>query len=163
MTKKSKNKFQTDIKQYFNDIEKNKTLVAVLKGHLIIEKALNDLIECGLKYPDRALIHSLRYGQKIDLLVSLGLLKAESKPAFNKLNSIRNQIAHEFDKKINEKDVINFFNFLTEEQILGLEYQNVKNILRVFSVEAALYDMVCTLLFEIHWELSKYSKSIFYG
>lgn len=55
MVGKSKNRSKSDFDKYLNDIEKNRSLIAIMKGHLIIESLLDELLECGLKHPEKKL------------------------------------------------------------------------------------------------------------
>lgn len=87
------------------------------------------------------------------------MLKPESKPIYKKLNSIRNDFAHQFDKKITRKEVVNFFNLLTEEQMAVLSYCDANKMLDDFKIEVVLSDIIFSLFFEIYWELKKYSKN----
>ncbi len=147
------NQSQDMFYQILDNIENNKTLSTVINGHLIIENLLNRLLNNGLTLPDRNLIDKLKFWQKVDRCVSIGLLKSKSRPAYKMLNTIRNQFAHELDKKITKKEVIDFYNKLTEEQQSTI--QNIHTILDEFKIEVALSDIIFALFFEIDWELRK--------
>lgn len=159
MTKKTENHSKVDFHQYLDHIEKNRSLTAIIKGHLVIESLLDELVECGLKHPDRNLIDNLKFWQKVNLCVSIGLLKPESKLAYQKLNSIRNEIAHQLDKNITRKEVVDFFNLLTDEQMAALSYWDANKMLNVYEIEVVLTDIIFSLFFEIDWELRGYGKS----
>lgn len=73
----------------------------LLKGHLILEQTVNQLIDIHVKDPKRIDSMNLMFARKIELLSALiGHQFSEHYEHLKELNKIRNKVAHElfFDK-----------------------------------------------------------------
>jgi len=80
---------------------KDLTLV-VLKGHLLLEAELNELIDVQLKDPNALKDARLNFYQKLCLVRAvspLGTLEGEIWEAARLLNTLRNKLAHNLDPK----------------------------------------------------------------
>ncbi|RSL31570.1 hypothetical protein D7Z54_20245 [Salibacterium salarium] len=86
----------------------------IIKGHLVIENQLNQLLSLDLKYPNE--IPNLYFKAKVELLVALGVLKKEYKAPYLKLNAIRNRYAHSLDYELSIRDIDDFESTLSSEQ-----------------------------------------------
>jgi hypothetical protein len=80
--------------------------VTTIKGHLILEEALDTFIDASLFYPEQLDSVTFNFHQKghLALSLSLGLEKDEFWSVFWAINQLRNKIAHKLDsKEIEEK------------------------------------------------------------
>jgi len=91
-------------------------IVTVLKGHLLIEEKINDLIKKRLPNPEPLLKARPRFSHKLSLLESLIVGQIKKTPrggysvrklwhALRELNTIRNEIAHDLAPKRLQKKV----------------------------------------------------------
>ena len=73
----------------------------VLKGHLLIERQLNALIECKVIKPKALEAARLTYAKKLHLVEALyGELPSISWSHLRDINSIRNSMAHELEDEL---------------------------------------------------------------
>jgi hypothetical protein len=73
----------------------DKEIFPILKGHLIVERILDTLIDRNLKHPTRLRTNRrLTFELKLDLARALGALPEYYVSPITALNKIRNQIAH---------------------------------------------------------------------
>lgn len=73
----------------------------ILKGHLFVERVLEELIGQKLKHPTAILKRGrLGFELKIDLAHALGSLSTKHVSAFKALNNIRNGYAHNGDYQV---------------------------------------------------------------
>jgi hypothetical protein len=73
----------------------DKELFPILKGHLIVERILDTLIDRNLKHPNRLRTNRrLTFELKLDLARALGVIPEYYVSPITALNKIRNQIAH---------------------------------------------------------------------
>jgi len=88
-------------------------LVAVIRGQIYIEIQLNYLINGLLLYPEE-IESRLGWPQRVELSLALGLKAQYGKP-LKKLGAIRNKFAHQPDASIEEKDVRDLYQCLSQE------------------------------------------------
>lgn len=70
----------------------------VLKGHLLIERQLNALIECALIKPQSLNPARLTFAKKVNLAEALyGVISSINWAHLRDINSIRNSMAHELE------------------------------------------------------------------
>lgn len=115
--------FNDDFKTFILDTESDDELQVVLRGHLYIESELTKMIRLTLVYPDEILNHRFMYMNKVNLAISLGILKKENKTVFQKINSLRNNFAHNLDFNCEERHYIEIYDaFVGELKTLGDKY-----------------------------------------
>ncbi|EJR41435.1 hypothetical protein IIK_05816 [Bacillus cereus VD102] len=101
--------------KFFEDTEGEDELQVILRGHLYIEHELEKLLRLALVEPDYVLTNNrFMFASKVDLAVSLGLLPKSSKKVYGKLNSVRNNYAHQLDFKITEKNLSDIVSCMDE-------------------------------------------------
>jgi hypothetical protein len=74
----------------------------ILKGHLLIEEELNDALAAHMADPDRLFQARLSFSQRLNVLVGItgeGNAFHHRLTAVEKLNSLRNQLAHNLEPK----------------------------------------------------------------
>jgi hypothetical protein len=82
------------------------TVMLLLRGHLYSENLLERLINFGLPRGDKLMENaSLSYHQKLLLVEALDFLPDTIASSLRNLNKLRNQCAHQLNKKISEADI----------------------------------------------------------
>jgi hypothetical protein len=99
-------------KDFLKITDHDDLLIIVLRGHLYIEREINNLLK--KVYKDEQ-YRNLLFSQKVDLCKSLGLIDSDRIPPLNKLNKHRNGYAHNLDFKIEEKDYEDLLSTLSKE------------------------------------------------
>lgn len=98
--------------EIFNALEKHlkkadEIEVILLKGHLILEQILNELLSCHIKSEKSLNSLNLLFSKKLDLLIALDgehFLNSEIKH-LREINRIRNKLAHKIDFSEYHKDL----------------------------------------------------------
>jgi hypothetical protein len=81
-------------------------VMLLLRGHLYSENLLERLINFGLPRGDKLMENaSLSYHQKLLLVEALDFLPDMIASSLRNLNKLRNQCAHQLNKKITEADI----------------------------------------------------------
>ena len=87
-------------------------LSVVVRGHQFVEAAVNAMISEALPAPHEVEIGRLTFALKVDLAISLRLLRPDSRPLFMAITKVRNRFAHDpgavFDSK-ESNDLCNTF------------------------------------------------------
>ena len=90
----------------FQGIISSKDVVVIsIRGHIAIESALSEVISKGLPESHQLEVKKLSFPLKVDLAVALKGLANESRPLFMKLNSIRNNFAHQYAAELDTKSI----------------------------------------------------------
>lgn len=77
-------------------------LEVFLKGHLWLERCLNEFLEIAAKEPQPLRIDRMSFSMKVNLCEAFGLVPSPICVSFRSANRIRNQLAHNLDAKISE-------------------------------------------------------------
>jgi hypothetical protein len=78
----------------------------VIRGHIMIERLLDDLLEHNLKgYNKLVRKHRIYFDLKVDLCLALGLMTERLGNALHILNRIRNRISHEKNPEISQNEI----------------------------------------------------------
>src|ERR1700733_374857 len=80
-------------------------LEVVLRGHLWAESELIGVLEELLPFPQHIDLSRLGFPLKVALVAAHGRLPADDIPAYLKLNSLRNRIAHNLHSELTEEQV----------------------------------------------------------
>jgi len=80
-------------------------LALILKGHLWAEACINRALEVALVDASGLHLEREAFSRKITLATSLDALPGEVVPFFRALNRVRNKIAHELEKELEDGDV----------------------------------------------------------
>ena len=73
-------------------------ILVVLKGHLLLEEALEQLISASCDVPSELEKARLTFAQKLSLVCALSPILSDSDRSFvRKLNAMRNKMAHRLD------------------------------------------------------------------
>ena len=115
-------------KKFMQDTKSDDILVIFLKAHLYIERELIKILTETII--DENILKSTTFRQKLDLANSMGLLDGYY-GVLGKINSIRNNFAHNIDYKFDEKvydDLLSTLTKIDKDDFLS-EYEMWKNIL----------------------------------
>jgi len=96
----------------WNEVEDPKVLLIVLSAHLWLEQLLDELLNLILINPMKT--KNQRFATKVDLAYHIGALKKQTWDALRKINKLRNDLAHDRNRKVEEKDVSDLMDSLPE-------------------------------------------------
>jgi hypothetical protein len=99
----------------------------VIRGHILLELYLAYLITQALPAPHSVELDRLSFPFKVDLAVSLCLLKPHSRQLFLKLNQVRNRFAHDARAILDKKTTTELKSSFTEFHHWLLSKSEVKN------------------------------------
>jgi hypothetical protein len=128
-----KNILKTDTEKhqerFFRFLPENNDITSlILKGHLLIEEILNNLIDQKCKLPCYIEEAKLTFFQKIKLLQALIESDIQSKIPWNSLESLnilRNQISHNIEPKDFETKIENFiFARFNKNKCIKIKYND---------------------------------------
>jgi hypothetical protein len=107
-------------------------LLVILKGHLIIEKALTDICARLLKNPSALERENIRFSTRLDLVCALldPALPENVVHAMRDLNRLRNAFAHNLEPEPDEleKSLEKFFRRFDEFEDLSTLHQEDRNV-----------------------------------
>ncbi len=115
-------------KKFMQDTKSDDILVIFLKAHLYMERELIKILTETII--DENILKSTTFRQKLDLANSMGLLDGYY-GVLGKINSIRNNFAHNIDYKFDEKvydDLLSTLTKIDKDDFLS-EYEMWKNML----------------------------------
>lgn len=89
--------------EQYNDSMRGASLTETfLKGHLWLERLLEDFLTVATDHPGELGLDRMTFANKLRLCRAFGLLPEDYCKVFKKVNSIRNKIAHELTAEIEE-------------------------------------------------------------
>lgn len=112
------------MKYYKFVLEEDSNLLIVLKGHLLIENQIENLLKSALIKPNALDFNRLNFPFKLDLLVAIGILSQEDIIAYKRFNSMRNKFAHNIDYEVNEEDIAIIKNTLSAKHLVFFEEED---------------------------------------
>lgn len=118
--------------QFHADLQNEDELGAVIRGHLHIEHALNELLKRQMPFFDRLDKLNLDYEVKVVLAVAIGLNSIYEQP-LKGIGLIRNKYAHKPGFKISESDTNNLYKTFSADDktiIQGAYQRTNKNLNR---------------------------------
>ena len=101
-----------DAHEIVSKLRKESVETAILKAHQHIEADIDAILAAGFKFP-KYVPQRLKFSEKVDLACALGLLTLGLRPPLARLDSLRNQSAHDRDFEFSKKDALEFENLLT--------------------------------------------------
>jgi hypothetical protein len=86
-------------------LKRSNPLEVLLRGHLWAESELIGILEDSLPHPELINFSRLSFPLKVTLVAASGYMQKDDIPAFLKLNSLRNRLAHNLHAELNEESV----------------------------------------------------------
>ncbi|MEU6509156.1 hypothetical protein [Streptomyces sp. NPDC046942] len=99
--------------KFLKDINAESPLELVIRAHLWIESRMIELLCDLVPYPDRIDFDRFTFPQKVALVAAHGALEQEDVPAYLKLNSMRNKVAHRLEAALSAEDEAALINCLS--------------------------------------------------
>ncbi len=93
MSDKWKNREKPNANHLFN-LPSEDHSATILRGHLIVEAILVQLIDIKMAHPEAFDSFKLSFPQKVSLAIALGLIDNQIGDYLNEINSLRNKFAH---------------------------------------------------------------------
>lgn len=127
-------------------LEVTDPLAVVLRGHQAVGCALDGAISQALPEPHALEVERLSFGLKVDLAISLNVLRPDSRGGFLALNGVRNRFAHRSDAAFEENDAKDFGNALSNWQryLLGNELSSFTNPIDLLRHSIAVFFVECS-------------------
>jgi hypothetical protein len=100
--------------RWLADLNSQSPLELVLRGHLWIESRMIDVLCAAVPYPDRIDLSRFTFPQKVSLVAAHGVLDTEDVPAYLKINTLRNKVAHRLDAALTAEDEAALVNCLSD-------------------------------------------------
>jgi hypothetical protein len=79
-------------------------LALVIRGHIYLEHVLIQTVSEEMAKPNEIEMRRLSFPAKLDLGIAMGLIDSEWRPAVNRVNEMRNKMAHRLEYKFEDKD-----------------------------------------------------------
>jgi hypothetical protein len=146
------------LEEHFNKIDEE--LVAVLKGHLLIEQLLNQIIEDFVFHEDKLIEARLGFQQKVHIAKSLSLSE-QNNSMWNlvlAMNTLRNDFAHQLDS-IKRAQKFLRTRGLYELEMKGEQFENVWNKGNVIGI-AYTTSMIFGFLTSFHEEVLRFKELV---
>lgn len=103
-----------------DDILVEDGLGCILRGHIHIENRLDQFLSIIAKNEEQLRKADLRYSQKVALALALGLPSWLASP-LNYIGKLRNEFAHNLDRKIGKQEVDNFYRTFPGEEKISIQ------------------------------------------
>ena len=111
--------FEERLDKFNKDIDDQNIMHILVKAHLYVEFELEKLLLNFVKYPEHIKLEHMKFSQKQNLVLALGLVPIKERNSLKHLNKIRNDIAHnleyEFDARVLD-DLIQQFSIENKEK-----------------------------------------------
>lgn len=99
-------------------------LQVVIRGHLLAEHYLVELIENNLPIKNQLDFDSIRFPQLVRLARSLDCIDADFKGMLLKINKLRNKYAHNLEWEVTQKEIDEILSTLPKEDKGELENES---------------------------------------
>lgn len=83
--------------------ESPEPMVVVIEGHKALDASLMALLAEALADPVQKELSRLRFSTKVDLVIGLGMLHTDSRPAWIAFDRLRNKMAHRLGATVSEE------------------------------------------------------------
>lgn len=117
----------TDEDKFLAALNAEDDLGAVVRAHIHIESALNDLISLFFVEPKHIDMLKLEFHEKVTLAQACGL-RSQFAPPLNALGTLRNNFAHKLDAELGKSEVDSLYKSFDGEdkQVIQTSYQRTK-------------------------------------
>ncbi|MEU2358019.1 hypothetical protein ABZ599_34435 [Streptomyces misionensis] len=99
--------------ELLKDLHADSPLELVIRAHLWIESRMIELLGDLVPFPDRIDFDRFTFPQKVALVAAHGAIDQEDVPAYLKLNSMRNKVAHRLNAALSAEDEVALINCLS--------------------------------------------------
>jgi hypothetical protein len=140
--------FSFDFKKFEEAMKGADMLSMVIRGHLYLEHALIQMLVEAMTKPNETLVRRMNFPTKLDLCIALDLLNEEWKVSVNKVNEMRNRVAHRLDTQFSDAEKDELFNSfpasvqqMTLDEVGATDKSQLRwgNVLRVLPIAMDIY------------------------
>ncbi|MBM7577655.1 hypothetical protein [Jeotgalibacillus terrae] len=128
--------------------EEQSILTIVLKGHLIMENHLENLLDTILVDPSVLNYEKMYLMQKINLLAAMGVFTKKDIKAYQRFNKIRNNFAHDIDYEITSSDLDAIINSFTPKLVLIREEMTSYGSESVSKLQSIIFSLIVLLILQ---------------
>lgn len=144
---KNKNRQSNDIswRRFQKHMPRSNDLtLIILKGHLLVEQEMNDIINSSLSEPEALLEARITFSQRLAIIKSIYGSSDSEFPydSIQKLNVLRNQLVHNLEPDNLEKKIVEFVQDLGDPRYRP-EYSEMKIDRRLVGSIAFLCGLIC--------------------
>ncbi len=87
-------------------------LALVIRGHIYLEHVLIQTVTEEMVRPDEVEMRRLSFPAKLDLGVAMGLIDPNWRPALNRVNEMRNKMAHRLEYSFDDREKVELWRML---------------------------------------------------
>jgi hypothetical protein len=124
---------ESRLSRYTQHLETDDIIHLLLRGHIHLEFALNNIIEAALKHPKELNVERQNFAMKVKLAAAMGLIRPKMKKPLNLLNDLRNQLAHNLDAELNDSVLENFSKQVADS--MGMKHTLLIELMLLFGSE----------------------------
>lgn len=99
------NVFSFDRDEFISKVSTGDQWVRLIAGHLYLDHVLTFMLSDGLAIPDAIDAKRLSFSQRLQMCAALGLIPEGEVRAIEKVNSLRNKLAHSLSFRIEDREV----------------------------------------------------------
>lgn len=107
-------KFSFDLARFHKELGGD-MLSLVIRGHIYLEHVLIETITEEMVCPDEVETRRLSFPAKLDLGIGMGLIDRRWRAAINRVNDMRNKMAHRLDYSFEEQEKLELWQVMPKE------------------------------------------------
>ncbi len=107
--------YSFDLEQFWKRVRGRPRGQQLLQAHLYFDHVLTQLLSEALVDPDAVNMRGMGFAQKLNLIQAMGLLPGELVISIEKINSLRNKIAHDLNFELSDDHIRDFANVTPNE------------------------------------------------
>jgi hypothetical protein len=96
--------FSFDVPRFHKEVGTGDMLALVIRGHIYLEHVLIQTVSEEMARPDEVEMRRLSFPAKLDLGIAMGLIDPDWRPALNRVNEMRNKMAHRLEYTFDDKE-----------------------------------------------------------
>jgi hypothetical protein len=106
----------------FDYLNSNDDLTLVVRSHIAMEATLNRVLDASLDGGLTTELEQLRFMQRVDLVIGLGRIDADTRPMFLWVNKLRNNYSHSLDAKLTKRQASEAVRLIRDQGADPLDY-----------------------------------------
>ena len=104
--------FSFDLPRFHKEVGTGDMLALVIRGHIYLEHVLIQTVMEEMARPADMEMRRLSFPAKADMGVAMGLIDPEWRPALNRVNEMRNKMAHRLESTFEDKDKLELWRMM---------------------------------------------------
>jgi hypothetical protein len=104
--------FSFDVPRFHKEVGSGDMLALVIRGHIYLEHVLIQTLSEEMARPDEMEMRRLSFPSKLDLGIAMGLIDGTWRPAVNRINEMRNKMAHRLEYNFEDRDKLELWRMM---------------------------------------------------